>query len=564
MKRTFKSTPLLIALIVILCAVLSFTALASPDANSVSISSAEELKAFAAEVNAGNSYDGVTVTLTADITLNDINFEFDSNGDLIKSGLPDNWTPIGTSIAPFSGVFNGGGHTISGLYSVSDDGFVGLFGHIVDGSVEGVNLTNSYVSGGYYAGGIVGYICAVNESCYIKNCNVDVRTDSVTGYHGNIAGYVAANGGTIDIEGCHSTNHPAIGGTSGDGVNADSVAIPTSPEEPRAEKANILLWIVIALVILAIVILIIVLAAKGKKKDKKEEAAPAPVPEKEEAPKEEEKTEEAPEPQPEPVILPIPEASRKLGYYFIKQAANGEYMFNLKAANHETVATSETYASLSSCKNGIHSVAKNAAIAAIEDQTEEGFEKQPAPKFEIYQDKAGKYRFRLKAGNHEIIAVSQGYSSKKSCKKGIESVIVNSATTKMIIEDAETGERREKILAAIKRTEKVTVEEAHVLLDDTSAEALLETVTDENQSVYKKMPCEIINIDTISENFEAGDLVNVSTLLEKKLVPSKTQHVKILARGTLDKPLTVEANQFSADAIKMIVLVGGTAIRTTD
>jgi len=48
------------------------------------------------------------------------------------------------------------------------------------------------------------------------------------------------------------------------------------------------------------------------------------------------------------------------------------------------------------------------------------------------------------------------------------------------------------------------------------------------------------------------------------MVARNTPHVKILARGTLSKPLTVYAGQFSVDAIKMIVLVGGTAIKTFD
>ena len=46
-------------------------------------------------------------------------------------------------------------------------------------------------------------------------------------------------------------------------------------------------------------------------------------------------------------------------------------------------------------------------------------------KFEVYQDKAGEYRFKLKAPNGEVIAVSEGYSSKKSCMNGIESVRKN-------------------------------------------------------------------------------------------------------------------------------------------
>lgn len=47
------------------------------------------------------------------------------------------------------------------------------------------------------------------------------------------------------------------------------------------------------------------------------------------------------------------------------------------------------------------------------------------PKFEVYLDKAGEYRFRLKATNGEIIAVSEGYTSLAGCENGIESVKKN-------------------------------------------------------------------------------------------------------------------------------------------
>ena len=43
-------------------------------------------------------------------------------------------------------------------------------------------------------------------------------------------------------------------------------------------------------------------------------------------------------------------------------------------------------------------------------------------KFEIYTDNAGEYRFRLKADNGEIIAVSEGYASKQGCENGIDAV----------------------------------------------------------------------------------------------------------------------------------------------
>lgn len=119
-----------------------------------------------------------------------------------------------------------------------------------------------------------------------------------------------------------------------------------------------------------------------------------------------------------------------MGKFVIKETKTG-IKFDLKASNGEIIVTSEVYTSESACKNGIESVITNAPIAAVEDQTVEGFETQKNPKFEIYTDKAGEFRFRLKAKNGQIIAVSEGYKAKKSCENGIESVRKNAAEGKI-------------------------------------------------------------------------------------------------------------------------------------
>ncbi len=67
----------------------------------------------------------------------------------------------------------------------------------------------------------------------------------------------------------------------------------------------------------------------------------------------------------------------------------------------------------------------------------------------------------------------------------------------------------------------------------------------------------IVNIDTLSAHFSAGDIVDISALKQRGLIPQKGIAVKVLARGILNKPLTVIADDFSADAVKMIVLTGG-------
>lgn len=103
------------------------------------------------------------------------------------------------------------------------------------------------------------------------------------------------------------------------------------------------------------------------------------------------------------------------------------FKFDLKAGNGEIIATSEVYSSESSCQKGIDSVKVNAPIANLEDQTVEPVVTLVNPKFEIYKDKAGEFRFRLKAKNGNIIATSEGYKALKSCQNGIESVRKNAA-----------------------------------------------------------------------------------------------------------------------------------------
>jgi len=116
-----------------------------------------------------------------------------------------------------------------------------------------------------------------------------------------------------------------------------------------------------------------------------------------------------------------------MGKYLIKRTKTG-IKFDLKAGNNEVIATSEVYTTERACRNGIASVQKNAPIAAIENQTAEGYATEKHPKFEIYTDKAGEFRFRLKATNGQIIAVSEGYKAMSGCMNGIESVKKNAGS----------------------------------------------------------------------------------------------------------------------------------------
>ena len=112
-----------------------------------------------------------------------------------------------------------------------------------------------------------------------------------------------------------------------------------------------------------------------------------------------------------------------MGKFVVKETATG-FKFDLKAGNGETIATSEVYTTKAACLKGVDSVKAN-CIGEIEDQTVEIVEVKKHPKFEMYTDKAGEFRFRLKATNGQIIATSEGYKAKSSCENGIASVKKN-------------------------------------------------------------------------------------------------------------------------------------------
>ena len=122
-----------------------------------------------------------------------------------------------------------------------------------------------------------------------------------------------------------------------------------------------------------------------------------------------------------------------MGKFIVRTVKTG-IMFNLKAGNGETIATSEIYTTEAACLKGIASVVKNAPIAPVENQTVEGFAKEKCPKFEVYKDKAGEFRYRLKAANGQIVAVSESYKALASCLNGIESVRKNAAENNIVKE----------------------------------------------------------------------------------------------------------------------------------
>ena len=110
--------------------------------------------------------------------------------------------------------------------------------------------------------------------------------------------------------------------------------------------------------------------------------------------------------------------------FILRQVPSG-HKFDLTAANGQVILSSEVYDTRAAAVKGIASVRANAPKARVEDRTGEGGAQTGNPKFEMYRDRAGQDRFRLKARNGKIIGISEGYTGKTSCLGGIESVMKN-------------------------------------------------------------------------------------------------------------------------------------------
>ena len=107
--------------------------------------------------------------------------------------------------------------------------------------------------------------------------------------------------------------------------------------------------------------------------------------------------------------------------------------------------------------------------------------------------------------------------------------------------------------------EEVDVQQAETFSDEDAKQLVEEKVIKVKKSTGKKKG--IVNIDSLSRNYDAGAHVTVDNLREKGLIPKDVTVIKVLAKGTINKPLIVEADDFSLGAVKMIVLTGGRAIR---
>lgn len=149
--------------------------------------------------------------------------------------------------------------------------------------------------------------------------------------------------------------------------------------------------------------------------------------------------------------------------------------------------------------------------------------------------------------------------ARKAVKKVVQPAPQPEAKPEPAPEAHVMSEEEEQELVASLVREEISIEEAHDALTDAIAVHFVEVEDSHSGKRYQSKA--IINIDTLSLHFASGDTVTLDALKAKKLVPAKTDYIKVLAHGKLDKHLTVEAQDYSMDAVKMIILTGGKAIK---
>ena len=145
-----------------------------------------------------------------------------------------------------------------------------------------------------------------------------------------------------------------------------------------------------------------------------------------------------------------------------------------------------------------------------------------------------------------------------------EPVVEEPVVEEPVIEEPEVDEAvlaEDKALMEELQREQVSAVEVKDIVSDEVTKHLIEKEEDAEKIYGNKKA--IINLDVISRSFEANDVVTVNTLKEKHLIAKNVYFVKVLARGVIDKPLVIKAQDFSIDAAKMIQLTGGKVVMLT-
>jgi large conductance mechanosensitive channel len=197
----------------------------------------------------------------------------------------------------------------------------------------------------------------------------------------------------------------------------------------------------------------------------------------------------------------------------------GKFRFRLRADNNKIIAAGEAYEQYAGCINGIKSVQKN-SNAPVEDTTVEG-ERFSNPKYQIYKDNAGKFRFHLNARNGEIIAESsEGYETKDACLNGIN-VVGQSANAE--IKDLTESEEP---------TEAKTQDNAPTMSEINAPQSFEMSKT---EGSIAGQSANVVQDLTQSEKIEAGTVEGMATAMSAEKNVSQNIELSKTEGKTMDK-----------------------------
>ena len=166
---------------------------------------------------------------------------------------------------------------------------------------------------------------------------------------------------------------------------------------------------------------------------------------------------------------------------FQVKKTNTGYNFLLIANNGQPIGASQVYKALKSALTGVESVKSVAPVAEVEDQTKEEVEEKKNPKFVLYVDKAGEFRFRLQAANGQAILASEGYTTLAACKNGVASVAKNAPEA-----DIELPEEKEEEAAPAPKKEEKAEKPAEKPVKEEKAEEKKEAKPEPKPAPEKK------------------------------------------------------------------------------
>jgi large conductance mechanosensitive channel protein len=175
--------------------------------------------------------------------------------------------------------------------------------------------------------------------------------------------------------------------------------------------------------------------------------------------------------------------------------AAAKFRFRLRADNNEIIAVGEAYEKKAGCLNGIKSIQKN-SNAPVEDTTIKGTQKLSNPKYDLYKDAAGKFRFHLRAANGQIIADSEGYEKKADCLNGID--IVRRTPTAEIEDTTKTAKKTTETKTPSTPISSVTIIKTKAIATETAKATvpeIIETKTAETKAtIFETRTTPVITI----------------------------------------------------------------------